>query len=91
MVGTDIPTITEDTAIRDIVTADGIATVGVGIATDGIATKQGGSNLARNWATINLPTTAIAPSGGGQQVRLRCFQFDSLEPELLDIENHGVL
>ena len=73
MAGTDIPTITEDTAMRDIVTTDGIATVGVGIATAGIATKQGGGKLTDNWVNFYLPTIAIAPSGGGQQVRLRCF------------------
>jgi len=45
--GIGIPTITQDPAMRDIVTAGGIATVGVGIVIDGIATEQGGSKLTR--------------------------------------------
>jgi hypothetical protein len=48
MAGIDIPTTTEGTAMREIVTADGIATVGVGIVTGGIATEKGSSNLVDN-------------------------------------------
>ena len=61
MAGIGIPTTTEVTAMREIVTADGIATVGVGIVTDGIATEKGSSNLVDNWTNLNLPTTAISP------------------------------
>ena len=48
MAGIGIPTTTEVTAMREIVTADGTATVGVGIVTGGIATEKGSSNLVDN-------------------------------------------
>ena len=48
MAGIDIPTTTEGTAMREIVTADGIATVGVGTVTGGIATEKRCSNLVDN-------------------------------------------
>jgi hypothetical protein len=40
MAGIDIPTITEGTAMLEIVTAGGIAIAGVGIVTGGIATEK---------------------------------------------------
>jgi hypothetical protein len=90
MAGTDIPTITEDTAMRDIVPADGIATVGVGIATTGIATKQGGGKLTDNWVNFYLLTIAIAPSEADNK-SASVVSVQLCKPKLLDIENHGVL
>jgi hypothetical protein len=40
MAGIGIPTITEGMAMREIVTVGGIATAGVGIVIDGIATEK---------------------------------------------------
>jgi hypothetical protein len=83
MAGTDIPTITEDTAMRDIVTADGIATAG-------IATKQGGGKLTDNWVNFYLLTIAIAPSEADNK-SASVVSVQLCKPKLLDIENHGVL
>ena len=40
MAGIGFPTITDGTAMQEIVTSDGIVTAGVGIVTGGIATEK---------------------------------------------------
>jgi hypothetical protein len=48
MAGTDIPAITDGTAMWEIVTAGGIVIAGVGIVTGGIATEKVISALVHN-------------------------------------------
>jgi hypothetical protein len=74
MAGIGIPTITEGTAMPEIVTAGRIAIAGVGIVTGGIATEKKVLRYARIRPTFNFLTiSSLLSPGGGQRARLAFF------------------